>query len=166
MFTSDEREEILLKIVHISPQNFEKYRHPMLAFVRRYADDVNSYKWLFQLKRQQLEHYTTKIILALWNGKIIAILALSNFGIDHSIFLIAPQYKYPLIGMKLLEIAKKELTESYIVINMNEQKLIKMAHEAGYVSFYGKPKNHDKMYLQFRRNPQHKDEKQEKALNE
>lgn len=100
-----EREECYVKIIHITSHTLEKYRRVMLSFVKRYAKNENSYKWLFHIKRQHLQTGRTKIILALWDGKIIALLALSNNGNDRAILLLSPQYQYHTVAAKLLELA-------------------------------------------------------------
>lgn len=124
-----------MKIVYVTPQNLEKYRHVMLPFVKRFSTDLESYKWLYHLKRHQLNQRGTNIILALWEGKIIAIYAVSEFGTKYSIFLLSPQYRYPHIGTKLLELMKEELGVSYLKLDITNTDLIKMALNAGYVCF-------------------------------
>lgn len=99
-------------IVRITPQNFEKYRYKMLSFVKRFSNDAGDYKWLFHLTKHHF-NCGTKIILALWNGKIISLIAFSKCGKEKSVYIFSPQYHHPAISLKLHEIAKKELGQIF-----------------------------------------------------
>lgn len=138
-----------MKIIQLTPTNLEKYRHALLPFVKRYCKNVNSYRWIYQLRKHHLNKSGTEVILALWEGKVISIYALSEYGTKNSLFLISPQYEDAHIGTKLLEKMRNQLGVCYLKINIKAPEQIKMALNAGYVSFSYEIKENEDIFLWF-----------------
>ena len=138
-----------MKIVRITPNNLEKYRHVILPFVKRNCKNVNNYRWLYQLKKHHLNQNGTAVIIVLWEGKVISLYALSEYGTKTSILINSPQYEHPHIVTKLLKKMRDELGVCYLKLNINSHEQIKMALNSGYVSFCYTTNELDDIYLWF-----------------
>jgi hypothetical protein len=93
------------------------------------------YTWLFQLKKHHLHQPGTSIHIALWEGKIIAVAAVSDYGTTHSAFIIAPKYLQTQIQINLFTSLIDELGVCYTKIQYDDKQKIKLALQAGLVCF-------------------------------
>lgn len=125
-----------MKMIDVSVQNWEKYRHPIIQFVKRYdKQNRELYRWIFQLRKHKLSQPGTKIKLALWDGKIIALYAFLNYGTTESIFLISPNYEQTHIGTSILKDIISDLGVCYLCLPYSQPTLLKIALNAGMVAF-------------------------------
>lgn len=139
-----------MKIITVTANNLEKYRSSLLCFVKRYQkEEKNSFRWLFQIRRHHLNNQGTNIKLCIWDGKIIAIFAVKDYGTKDSLFILAPNYYYPNVGCKILEEMKTDLSVCYMKINYTETELIKMALNAGFASLAYSVEQDGTLYLWF-----------------
>lgn len=126
-----------MKLISLSDDQWEKYRRPLLQFVKRYdsCQKRSTHKWLFHLKGQNLTQPGTSIQLALWEGKIVAVAAVSDYGTTYSSILVSPRYAHTQIQTRLFISLLDELGVCYTKIRYDQEQKIKVALEAGLVCF-------------------------------
>ncbi|UOE95468.1 hypothetical protein [Alkalihalobacillus sp. LMS39] len=127
-----------MRIVTVTPDNWEKYGRVLLQFVKRYerkAKKPNCYRWMYHLRKHHLVQRGNSIKLAFWDGKLVAVFAVVEYGTKESVLLIAPNYKETSIGSILLENMKSDLSVCYYKIPSDATAFIKAAIDAGYVAF-------------------------------
>lgn len=140
-----------MKMVSLKSEQWEQYRRPILNFVKRYdpCGLKSNYSWLFQLKKHHLHHPGTSIQLAFWEGKIIALAAVSDYGTTHSTSIIAPKFLQTEVPVSLLTSLIDELGVCYTKIHYDDKQKIKFALQAGLVCFAYLKGNQDDIYLWF-----------------
>ena len=140
-----------MNIISLTQEQWEKYRRPLFRFVKRYDKAVNqpACTWLFQLKNHHLNQPGTSIQLVLWEGKIIAVAAVCDYGTTHSLVLIAPKYKNTQIQVNLLTSLINELGVCYTRIRYDDESSIKYALQAGLVCFTYMRGQDNHVYLWF-----------------
>ncbi|MCL7747021.1 MULTISPECIES: hypothetical protein [Halalkalibacter] len=153
-----------MKIISLRSRQWEQYRRPILNFVKRHdKDEVSScYSWLFKLKKHHLHQPGTCIKLALWDGKIIAVAAVSDYGTTHSAFIIAPNYSQTEIQINLFTSLINDLGVCYTKIRYDDKQKIKYALQAGLVCFAYLRGDKDQIYLWFGGGHWHTDDITEK----
>jgi hypothetical protein len=126
-----------MKFISLSYQQWEKYRRPILDFVKRYdkSTEQQTYKKLFKMKKHHLHEPGTCIKIALWEGKVIALAALTNYGTTFSTLLISPKYIHTQIQANLISSLKDELGVCYQKIRYDDETMIKTVIQAGLVCF-------------------------------
>ncbi|NEU31489.1 hypothetical protein GN156_12015 [bacterium LRH843] len=140
-----------MNIISLSQSQWEKYRRPLLRFIKRFDKSANTttYNWLFQLKGHHLNQPGTSIQLVIWNGKIIAVAAVCDFGTTHSLILLEPKYQKTHIKVTLLTLLIQELGVCYTKIRYDNEDDIKSSLQAGLVCFAYIKGIDDLMYLWF-----------------
>ncbi|WP_100406526.1 hypothetical protein [Bacillus solitudinis] len=140
-----------MKIVTISYENWEKYRRPILNFVKRYDKSASQYvyKKLFKMKKHHLHEPGTCIKLTFWEGKIIAFAAVINYGTTFSSVLLSPRFKNTHLKTTLFASLIDELGVCYQKISYNDKETIKMALQAHLVCFSYTKTQDDQIYLWF-----------------
>ncbi|WP_096201501.1 GNAT family N-acetyltransferase [Bacillus sp. FJAT-45350] len=133
-----------MKTINVEVKTWEKYRRPLLNFVKRYDKNVD---WIFKLRRHHLSQTGTIIKLALWEGKIIAAFAFLDYGTKESLFIISPSYQNTHIGTKLLKEVIHELGVCYTKLPYEQAALLKTALLSGMVAFNYTVDNNGSMLL-------------------
>ncbi len=125
-----------MKTICITVKNWEKYRRPLTNFVKRYEKKYGEhYSWIYHLRKHQLNNLGTKVKIALWEGKVVAVFAFLNYGTTDSLILISPSYQQTHIGVTLLKGIIEELGVCYTKLSYEQPALIKLALNAGMVAF-------------------------------
>ncbi|WP_078552597.1 hypothetical protein [Bacillus alkalicellulosilyticus] len=125
-----------MRIIDLTPDNWEKYGRVFLQFVKRYEKRYESdhcFSWLYHLRKSHLCKPGNAVKISYWDGKIIAAFALSDYGKKNSVMLIAPNYEQTAIGSKLIKAMKKDLGVCYLKISYRSPLLVKTALNAGLV---------------------------------
>ncbi|GAE35658.1 hypothetical protein [Halalkalibacter akibai] len=140
-----------MKIVSLKSHQWEQYRRPILNFVKRYdhCDVKSTYSWLFHFKKHDLLEPGTSIQLALWEGKIIAVAAVSDYGTTHSTIVVSPRYLPTQVQVNLYNSLLDELGVCYTKIRYDDQTKIKFALQAGLVCFAYLKGEENEIYLWF-----------------
>ncbi|MFC0473716.1 hypothetical protein ACFFHM_25190 [Halalkalibacter kiskunsagensis] len=140
-----------MKIISLKSRHWEQYRRPILNFVKRYDKTMadSCYSWLFQLKKHHLHQPGTSIQLALWEGKIIAVAVVSDYGTTNSAFIIAPKYSQTQIQINLFTSLINELGVCYTKIHYDDKQKIKFALQAGLVCFAYLKAENDQIHFWF-----------------
>ncbi|MBU8905425.1 hypothetical protein [Desertibacillus haloalkaliphilus] len=158
---------MMMNIVTITADNWEKYRRPIWQFVKRYQQEnanSDSSRWLFQLRRHHFNRPGTSIKLVLWDGKMIALMACSNYGTTNSTFIVHPTYQRTHIVLNILKEMKEELGVCYTKIKYDHIHIVKMALQAGFAAI-GYADSHEKVSLWFAGGHWHKNDIFERELS-
>lgn len=139
-----------MKIIEITPKLWEKYRWPLLLFVRRFENgtDHSLYSWLFHLNKKDIQQPGTCLSLALWEGQLIGATIISRYGIQHSEIILLPIFLHRPIQKRLIDSIIDRIGVFYTKVKYNDEKAIKTALEAGLVCF-SYEQQHDTSYLWF-----------------
>ncbi|MGO4887512.1 hypothetical protein ACJ2A9_07140 [Anaerobacillus sp. MEB173] len=127
-----------MQFIKIDKNNWSKYRTSILQFVKCHGEfehTSESYAWLFQLKKDDLDEPGTILHIVLWDGKIIAIAALEQYGLQFSIFIVSPQYRKTDVIIMLYKEISSRVGVYYTKIDYKDIDKIMMALKAGLVSF-------------------------------
>jgi hypothetical protein len=153
-----------MKIISLKSHQWEQYRRPILNFVKRYdqCHSKSTYSWLFHFKKHHLHQPGTSIQLALWEGKIIAVAAVSDYGTTHSTIVVSPKYLQTQVQINLYTSLIDELGVCYTKIKYNDQQKMKSALQGGLVCFAYLIGNEDEVYLWFGGGHWHKNDITEK----
>ncbi|WP_062050567.1 hypothetical protein [Bacillus sp. JCM 19034] len=126
-----------MKIIEITPNLWEKYRWPLLLFIRRYekGTDHSLYRWLFHLKKNDINKPGTCISLAFWEGQMIGATIISRYGIHLSELILLPAFLHKHFHKRLIDSIIDRLGVFYTKVRYNDEKMIKTALESGLVCF-------------------------------
>ncbi|ARK29151.1 hypothetical protein [Halalkalibacter krulwichiae] len=140
-----------MKIISLKNQQWEKYRRSILNFVKRYdaCSDKSNYSWLFHFNKSYLDQPGTSIQVALWEGKIIAVAAVCDYGTTHSTLIVSPKYTKTQVQINLYRSLIDELGVCYTKIKYDDQLKIKYALRAGLVCFAYVKNTLDETFLWF-----------------
>ncbi|WP_088102699.1 hypothetical protein [Halalkalibacter urbisdiaboli] len=152
-----------MNLITISVNTWEKYRRPVMDFVKRYdTSEQRVYKRLFRMRKHHLNEPGTCLKVVYWEGKIIAVAAVTNYGISFSTLLVSPKYRHSHIQTTLLSSFVDDLGVCYQKIRYDDEVAIKMALQAGLVCFSYIKGNEESVYLWFGGGHWHSDDVTEK----
>ncbi|MCK0470316.1 hypothetical protein [Halalkalibacter sp. APA_J-10(15)] len=126
-----------MKLITITSNLWEQYRWPLLLFVRRYENchNYSLYRRLFHLKKNDLQKPGTCILVAFWEGQLIATAVINHYGTKHSEIVISPTFDRPKIHKRLIHSIIDQLGVFYTKVKYDDERKFKTALESGLVCF-------------------------------
>ncbi|WP_187820550.1 GNAT family N-acetyltransferase [Pasteuria penetrans] len=127
-----------MRLIAVSPSQWDVARAPILTFIRRYGEDRITHRtrrWLGKLSSTGLQIKGTYIAAMFNRRTLIGVLAIQQHGRRHACVVVHPRFRRQGVGEQLLQAALQQLDFLYARVAIDNIASLRLCFSCGLLAY-------------------------------